>query len=45
MIEGIDLGPNLSEQQAIDCVGSAEGFASKGCDGGYYGVPACCSGK
>ncbi|KAL4431183.1 hypothetical protein ABPG75_006439 [Micractinium tetrahymenae] len=35
LIEGTDKGPNLSEQQIVDCVTEAAGFRSQGCNGGY----------
>ncbi|KAL4431181.1 hypothetical protein ABPG75_006437 [Micractinium tetrahymenae] len=34
-IDGTDDGPNLSEQQAVDCVNAARGYSSALCNGGY----------
>lgn len=35
MIDGVNLNPNLSEQQDVDCVSRAAGYWSAGCNGGY----------
>lgn len=34
--DGTNPGPNLSEQQMIDCI-AEEPYLSLGCDGGYLG--------
>lgn len=34
MIDGVMLSPDQSEQQAVDCVSSVNGYASVGCSGG-----------
>ncbi|KAL4421981.1 hypothetical protein ABPG77_011004 [Micractinium sp. CCAP 211/92] len=34
LIDGVDEGPNLSESQMLDCVNAANGYRSRGCNGG-----------
>ncbi|KAL4420951.1 hypothetical protein ABPG77_004580 [Micractinium sp. CCAP 211/92] len=35
MIDGVMMSPDQSEQQAVDCVSSVNGYGSQGCNGGY----------
>jgi C1A family cysteine protease len=35
LIDGTSTGPNLSEQQMVDCVNGNTGYYSQGCNGGY----------
>lgn len=37
LIDGVMPSPDQSEQQAVDCVSSANGYASQGCNGGELG--------
>lgn len=37
MIDRVDLGPNLSEEQLLDCVNAGGGYRSRGCQGGLAG--------
>lgn len=37
LIDGVDKGPNLSESQMLDCVNAANGYRSRGCNGGLAG--------
>lgn len=37
MIDGVNVGPNLSEQQLLDCVNAGNGYRSQGCQGGLAG--------
>ncbi|KAL4431097.1 hypothetical protein ABPG75_006353 [Micractinium tetrahymenae] len=34
MIDGVNAGPNLSEDQLLGCVNAANGYRSRGCGGG-----------
>ncbi len=37
MIDGVMMSPDQSEQQAVDCVSSVNGYGSQGCNGGGRG--------
>lgn len=37
MIDGVNVGPNLSEEQLLDCVNAGNGYRSRGCQGGLVG--------